>query len=158
MNALSIPLAELPAGHSEILLDASASALGLDVDAWPHPLSLALSVDRRGDRVTFRGTATTRVHEECPRCLAAFESPLSFEFTAFSERTGEARGTAREIEEDGVVLHDGRTVVLDDQVREQALLARPMVAYCRPDCAGLCPRCGDDRNLGPCRCEAASAN
>jgi uncharacterized protein len=157
VSAFSIPLAELPAGHSELRLEAAASAVGLDPEAWPHPLTLAVSVDRRGNRITFRGTAETRVREECPRCLSAFESALTFEFTAFSERAADARGTAREAEEDGIIVHDGRTVVLDDQVREQAILARPMLAYCRPDCAGLCPRCGDDRNVGPCRCEAATA-
>ena len=157
MSAFSIPLAELPAGHSELRLEGSASSVGLDAEAWPHPLNLAVSVDRLADRITFRGTATTRIHEECPRCLTAFEAPLSFEFTAFSERAGDRQGTPRELEEDGVVVHDGRTVALDEQVREQAMLARPMLVYCRPDCAGLCPRCGADRNQGPCRCEAATA-
>jgi uncharacterized protein len=23
---------------------------------------------------------------------------------------------------------------------------------CRPDCKGLCPRCGSDRNAAPCDC------
>jgi uncharacterized protein len=150
-------LAELPAGHSEIRLEAPAAAVGLDAEGWPFPLTLALSVDRRGDRLALRGTGETRTREECPRCLAEFEAPVTFEFTAYAERSESTRGAPREADNDGVIVHDGRTIVLDEQVREQALLARPMLSYCRPDCAGLCPRCGADRNLGPCRCESAAA-
>ena len=39
---------------------------------------------------------------------------------------------------------------LDVPVREAAILARPMAPLCRPDCKGLCPVCGADRNAGPC--------
>ena len=53
-------------------------------------------------------------------------------------------------EDDGLVFHDGRHVDLDAGVREAALLARPMAPLCRPDCRGLCPRCGADWNEGPC--------
>jgi uncharacterized protein len=29
----------------------------------------------------------------------------------------------------------------------------PMQALCRPDCGGLCPHCGGNRNLGECQCD-----
>ena len=32
-------------------------------------------------------------------------------------------------------------------------LQLPFAPLCRPDCAGLCERCGGDRNLGECSCE-----
>jgi uncharacterized protein len=38
-------------------------------------------------------------------------------------------------------------------LREEAILAIPMGALCRPDCAGLCPQCGQNWNEGPCDCE-----
>ena len=34
----------------------------------------------------------------------------------------------------------------------------PLAPLCRPDCAGLCPSCGADRNEGPCGCVPAAAN
>lgn len=36
---------------------------------------------------------------------------------------------------------------------EQLQLNIPMRTLCRPDCAGLCPTCGVDRNLTACDCE-----
>jgi uncharacterized protein len=41
---------------------------------------------------------------------------------------------------------------VDDEVRQQILLALPLKALCRADCRGLCPGCGKDLNSGPCPC------
>jgi uncharacterized protein len=41
---------------------------------------------------------------------------------------------------------------LTEFVREELALAVPGYPLCRPDCAGLCPRCGADLNAGPCGC------
>ncbi|MFZ9157663.1 MAG: YceD family protein, partial [Ilumatobacteraceae bacterium] len=41
---------------------------------------------------------------------------------------------------------------LATMVRESVLLDLPDSPVCRPDCAGLCPACGADRNLGDCGC------
>ena len=39
-----------------------------------------------------------------------------------------------------------RRVVL---LREELILVTPVAPVCRPDCAGLCPVCGDDLNDRP---------
>jgi uncharacterized protein len=105
-----------------------------------------------GESFALRGRASTRSREECARCLKAIEVPREFEFQAFAERA-----TGREGKDNGddeyVLRHDGRVLVLDDEVREQAMLARPMTTLCREDCPGLCPRCGADRSDGTCRCD-----
>ncbi len=36
--------------------------------------------------------------------------------------------------------------------RDAILLSLPLAPLCRPDCAGLCPTCGADRNEGACDC------
>src|SRR5262249_20653394 len=41
---------------------------------------------------------------------------------------------------------------LEPVLREQLMLALPMTQLCREDCKGLCPRCGQDWNQGPCSC------
>ena len=48
---------------------------------------------------------------------------------------------------------DGR-IDLVALAREQLELAVPMKPICRPDCRGLCPTCGADRNSEPCACAA----
>lgn len=40
-----------------------------------------------------------------------------------------------------------------EEVRQALVLAVPMRVTCRPECRGLCARCGANRNDGPCPCE-----
>ncbi|HKA24750.1 MAG TPA: DUF177 domain-containing protein [Candidatus Eisenbacteria bacterium] len=152
MSAFALRLADLKPGANRVRLEAPASALGLDPETWPEALTLDLTIDRMGESFALRGRASTRSHEECARCLKAIEVPREFEFQAFAERAS-AHGGSQDDAQDGYVLrHDGRVLVLDEEVREQALLARPMTTLCREDCPGLCPRCGGDRSEGTCRC------
>src|SRR6266516_1144628 len=47
---------------------------------------------------------------------------------------------------------DATEIDLAPAVREELLLAVPRFLQCREDCRGLCPRCGQDLNAGPCGC------
>jgi uncharacterized protein len=38
------------------------------------------------------------------------------------------------------------------------LLDAPTTPLCRPDCAGLCPQCGADRNEQACACQPPPAD
>ncbi|MBI3635882.1 MAG: DUF177 domain-containing protein, partial [Candidatus Rokubacteria bacterium] len=38
-------------------------------------------------------------------------------------------------------------------VETETSLALPMKPLCRPDCRGLCPLCGGNRNVVSCTCE-----
>jgi len=40
-------------------------------------------------------------------------------------------------------------------IYDQVVLAIPMQPLCRPECAGLCPVCGSNRNEVSCTCEVA---
>ncbi len=50
--------------------------------------------------------------------------------------------------------------IVDDELdlaplaRDAIVLELPMAPLCRPDCAGLCPRCGANLNEGACGCVA----
>ena len=41
-------------------------------------------------------------------------------------------------------------VDITDDVRQEVMLAYPMVPVCKPDCKGLCPSCGQNWNTGTC--------
>ncbi|HKJ02985.1 MAG TPA: DUF177 domain-containing protein, partial [Longimicrobiales bacterium] len=58
-------------------------------------------------------------------------------------------------EEDGDVrLFDDHVPELDlsDSVREEILLAVDLFVVCDPECRGLCPQCGVNRNVETCSC------
>lgn len=74
---------------------------------------------------------------------------------------GEARGTvqasvrefySRRPATEDVYAMRGEEVDLECLARDAILLELPMVPLCRPDCRGLCPICGAERNESDCSC------
>jgi uncharacterized protein len=102
----------------------------------------------------------------CDRCLTTYEEdvdlPLAFVVTAgdgdepaAAAGDGDPHG-ARELEPEDLstlVAVDG-AIDLFRLVREQVDLNVPMKPTCDPDCRGLCPQCGVDRNREACTCVA----
>jgi uncharacterized metal-binding protein YceD (DUF177 family) len=60
-----------------------------------------------------------------------------------------------ELEKDelGAIVIDGDYLETEPLIVEQILLEAPMKPLCAPECRGLCPRCGADRNVVPDCCE-----
>lgn len=52
----------------------------------------------------------------------------------------------------------GEQLDLRPVARELVLLDAPATPLCRPDCAGLCPTCGINRNEASCACEGPPAD
>jgi uncharacterized protein len=115
---------------------------------------LDAELDRRGDQFTLRGELITETSEECARCLNSFRSQLESEFTVIADRGGRHSQEDEPEMDDYLLFHDGRVLELEKPVREQIVLSRPMQSLCRPDCKGLCLRCGADLNAEPCKCES----
>ena len=67
-----------------------------------------------------------------------------YESSAAAELTEEALS---------VSVFDGEVIDVDEIVKEQILLAVPTRMLCQPDCKGICPVCGIDKNTGECECE-----
>ncbi len=53
----------------------------------------------------------------------------------------------------GVSFYKDETLDLGELMREQFYLVLPMKPLCRPDCKGLCPVCGINRNRETCTCQ-----
>lgn len=68
----------------------------------------------------------------CGRCLDDFESTVHLD-TVFSYN-----------------VHPTDVVDITDDVRQEIILAYPMIPVCKPDCKGLCRECGQNLNLGSC--------
>jgi uncharacterized protein len=60
-----------------------------------------------------------------------------------------------ELEKDelGTLVIEGEHLDTEPLIAEQILLEVPMKPLCSPECRGLCPRCGADRNVVPDCCE-----
>ena len=61
-------------------------------------------------------------------------------------------------EEQEVFPIEGEFLELDEALRQAAIIALPYRLLCRPDCKGLCPVCGADRNETDCSCDMNPEN
>ena len=81
----------------------------------------------------------------CDRCGSEFDS----------RKVTPLRATLVD-EDDGenpeLFLLEGTEIDLDEILRTSFVLDMESKFLCRPDCKGLCPRCGKNLNLGPCGC------
>ncbi len=91
---------------------------------------------------------------ECSRCLApyAFEEDEVFSLVLYP-RAGASSEEVELASKDLDILYYADPVVpLAPIAEERVQMALPMKPLCKPDCLGLCPTCGSDRNLGACAC------
>jgi uncharacterized protein len=103
------------------------------------------------------GTVSAAAELECSRCLKRFPFPVTdvaMEFDLLPEGSLQA-GAEHELgrAELDTEFYRGDEIEPRDLVREQLLLAVPMVPVHREDCKGLCPVCGADRNDRECNCK-----
>jgi uncharacterized protein len=111
--------------------------------------------------IRLRGKFSGKFHVPCARCIEPVEIPLAAEFDLIFRPVGADAGppersiTAPETE---IGYYQKDSLLLDDVLREQVLLSLPVRTLCKPDCKGLCPRCGVNRNNQPCHCEESQSD
>lgn len=92
----------------------------------------------------------------CARCVEPVALPLEADFDLIFRPLGADAGapersiTASETE---IGYYQEDSLKLEDVLREQVILSLPVRTLCKPDCKGLCPRCGVNRNSQACSCE-----
>jgi len=94
-------------------------------------------------------TLEGELEQECRRCLATVVTPLDLKallvFGAVDEETGDD-GEIRPLDPEALELD------LGEAIREELILTVDPFVLCDPECRGLCPRCGVDRNKETCAC------
>ena len=94
----------------------------------------------------------------CARCVDPVPVPVEGDFDLlFRPEGADAEPGERSItaDETEIGYYQESGLSLEDVVREQVLLSLPSRTLCRPDCKGLCPRCGQNLNQAECSCEPA---
>ena len=106
--------------------------------------------------IRLRGRFSGRFQVPCARCVEPVEVPLAADFDLIFRPIGADSGasersiTAPETE---IGYYQKDSLLLEDVLREQVLLSLPVRTLCKPDCKGLCQRCGANRNSQTCTCE-----
>ncbi len=93
--------------------------------------------------VLVSGTLSGNMALRCARCLKDFEQPFDVE-------VHEMFVPAPDEDTDDYLLDPEGQIEPEQMVRDAVGVELPFSPLCRPDCQGLCPVCGGDRNLGEC--------
>ena len=112
--------------------------------------------------IRLRGQFSGKFQVPCARCVEPVEIPLGAEFDLIF-RPARApiprppnAPLLRRRRKSGIIKKT--VLLLEDVLREQVLLSLPVRTLCKPDCKGLCPRCGENRNSQACTCEVGPAD
>lgn len=121
------------------------------------PITGRLRLHRTNQGIFATGTVTAPIHLSCTRCLKEFDSNITFplheEFYPTIDVVTGAPVAPPDDPEMSFPINRRHEIDTREAIRQNLVLAMPMRALCREDCAGLCPQCGKDLNEGPCDCK-----
>jgi uncharacterized protein len=134
---MKIHLAQIPPEGSSLTEDIPPGNLdlGTDIIKFREFVQVKAFVYKITNAVTFDLEVNTRVHCLCSRCVEEFIVPLNkqFKFSFPVDRSIQS-------------------LDLDPEIRQELMLDLPVRLLCKPDCQGLCVKCGKNLNLGKCSC------
>ncbi len=164
---------EIPDEGTTLSLDVEPEEIGLTaLDArFRGPLKVTAEVERVEETVSVAGVIEGTQLLECDRCVSPFESDLVLSFSAEyraaapaakavptakpTEQADDEKTDRGPEEDDEIYRYHKDEVDLAEMLREQVILALPMHPLCAESCQGLCPVCGQNRNVQQCGCQEA---
>jgi uncharacterized protein len=147
--ALAVDVRELlqkPGAHKHVVVRAPLDDLATPVASVPpdRPVTVDAEVESVVEGLLVTGKVSATAVVRCVRCLRELDHEVEVEVRElFALEPGDDE------DEGYAVLPDDR-LPLDTMARDALVLAFPAFPLCRPDCAGLCPVCGADRNTVDC--------
>ena len=114
-----------------------------------EPVIAEGSVRNTAGVLVMTGNVKTCIHGICDRCASEFDADVEFpiDVVLVQELANE------ENEDEWVFPLEGDAANLEDIVRTVFVLNMDSKLLCKPDCQGMCCRCGKNLNDGPCGCQ-----
>ena len=99
-----------------------------------------------GDTVRLEGTVRAVAHTCCCDCLEPAQVALKGDFDVTFARNPDP-------EDPDLYPIEGHQIDIAPMAQEALLLEMPMRVMCSESCKGICPVCGQNRNIAPCTCQ-----
>lgn len=133
-----------PGAARTIRVDERVPGLHTELADVPEdaPLEGDLTLESVIEGIYVHGNVSGRFTMRCARCLKEFDREFAL---AMEEMFAREPGP-----DDDYALASDLTLDPEPMLRDAVVLEMPFSPLCRPDCQGLCPACGGDRNLGEC--------
>ena len=157
-----LPLLEIPASGAQLTI--TDQTLWTEGIAEFHlaieiqtPLRATVSIQKTQEGCLVEGTIEGALCIPCNRCLDPCLFPLSTHFRDVEPLPGEDEGDL--VEETRIAEENGNLFLdLSGLLWEEFVLATPINPLCTPDCKGLCPQCGANRNRETCQCHEGAGD
>lgn len=101
-------------------------------------------LELHGNDAYVDGTIACTIVGECARCLRETRVDIKEEFSVVY---------ATELQDEDDYLYKNGLVDLKLAIDDLIIITLPTVIYCREDCKGLCPICGQNLNDKSCNCK-----
>ncbi|MBI4323439.1 MAG: DUF177 domain-containing protein [Candidatus Omnitrophica bacterium] len=115
----------------------------LDVERFDlrleEPIAVSSVITKAENAILVQAQIRGRLRFSCARCLEPFALPLETAATLSYQ------------------VRPSDVVDITEDIRQEIILAYPMIPVCRPACKGLCPACGQNLNAGSCVHDATTA-
>jgi uncharacterized protein len=135
---MRINLLKIPQGGLE--LSESLTPSDLDIDSkeiiFKKPIEIKAFIEKGFNAVTVNAGLNSVAEVFCSRCLTPFETKIDKKYRFVYE-----------------VGQDDANVDISQDLREELILDFPVKPLCKPDCKGLCHKCGKNLNLEKCNCK-----
>lgn len=144
--------------------EVSEEIRNLDPDLEPiSPLVGSIKLMRTSQGILVTGRLRTTLSTTCHRCLEPMVGEVELDLEEeFHPLAHFGVASLDEVPEEGydeaLLIDEHHVLDLTEVLRQGLWLSAPMDTLCRPDCAGLCPRCGGNRNLGECLCNETAVD
>ncbi|MBR5569356.1 MAG: DUF177 domain-containing protein [Oscillospiraceae bacterium] len=114
-----------------------------------EPVVAEGSVRNTAGVLVMKGSVKTCIHGVCDRCASDFDADVEFPIDAVLVK----EFANEENEDEWVFPLEGDAADLEEIVRTVFVLNMDSQLLCKPDCKGMCCRCGTNLNEGPCSCQ-----
>jgi uncharacterized protein len=150
VSEFRINISKLSEGVHTYSLEAGSAELGLG-EPFTDKVRVRAVLEKSSRQLFLSVELTAKGQFTCDRCLNDFCKDLRGKYSiVYVTKADKATGLKNEeVQTIGPALN---SIDLDEDVRQSAVLAIPQKLLCKESCAGLCPKCGIDKNSATCTC------
>lgn len=113
------------------------------------PVSLTLK-NLGMNKASVEGRIELTLAMNCDRCLKPVPQKISLHFMRQVTAPDESM---KEEEDDEQNFMEGYRLNIDSLIKNECFMNLPTKVLCKPDCKGICIKCGKDLNTGECGCD-----
>ena len=114
------------------------------------PLHITFTNQGNG-KVQMVGSAEITQKMECDRCLKEMPVTVLLDFNQMVYSPEVINAELEEESDQGIM--DGYQLDIEALVYNELLMNQPEKVLCKPDCKGICKKCGKDLNEEECGCD-----